>query len=183
MLLVWNEHIEKTIFMRLMISCWHVKYPKQVMAGVEGYSCRRLLWLPPDKREEALSYDEFTIGVYKDEMCSLLVEHWPIEISISSYHFLKKSSENKIIVKIMRKREREIGLVVPANFVYITKDKSCLNILEIELEKRKTLLQDLKLKFYKKGLDWQFPFFYEIVLSKTNLVFMFSLSFILLSDL
>ena len=53
----------------------------------------------------------------------------------------------------MRKWEREIGLVVPANFVYITKDKSCLNILETELEKRKTLLQDLKLKFYKKGLD------------------------------
>ena len=99
-----------------------------------------------DKREEALSYDEFAIGIYKDKKCSLLVGHLPIEISSLSYHFLKKSSENKIIVKITGKREREIGLVVPANFVYITKDKNCSIILEAELEKRKTLFHDLKLK-------------------------------------
>ena len=55
------------------------------------------LFTAPDKREEALSYDEFAIGVYKDEKCSLLVGHLPIEISSLSYHFLKKSSENKII--------------------------------------------------------------------------------------
>ena len=117
------------------------------------------LFTAPDKREEALSYNEFAIGVYKDEKCSLLVGHLPIEISSLSYHFLKKSSENKIIVKITGKREREIGLVVPANFVYITKDKNCSIILEAELEKRKTLFQDLKLKFYKKGVYRQFPFF------------------------
>ena len=98
----------------------------------------------PDKREEALSYDEFAIGVYKDEKCILLVGHLPIKISSLSYHFLKKSSENKIIVKITGKRKREIGLAVPANFVYITKDKNCSIILEAELEKRKTLFQDLK---------------------------------------
>ena len=110
------------------------------------------LFTAPDKREEALSYDEFAIDVYKGEKCSLLVGHLPIEISSLSYHFLKKSSENKIIVKITGKRVREIGLVVPANFVYITKDKNCSIILENELEKRKTLFQDLKLKFYKKGV-------------------------------
>ena len=59
-------------------------------------------------------------GVY-----SLLVGHLSIEISSLSYHFLKKLLESKIIVKIMGKREREIGLVVPANFVYIPKDKNC----------------------------------------------------------
>ena len=53
----------------------------------------------PDKRKEGLSYDEFAIGVYKDEKCSLLVEHLAIETSSLSYHFLKKSSGNKIIVK------------------------------------------------------------------------------------
>ena len=62
-------------------------------------------------------------------------------------------------MKITGKREREIGLVVPANFVYITKDKNCSIILEAELEKRKTLFQDLKLKFYKKGVYRQFPLF------------------------
>ena len=113
----------------------------------------------PDKREEALSYDEFAIGVYKDEKCSLLVGHLPIKISSLSYHFLKKSSENKIIVKIMGKRETETALVVPVNFVYICKDKNCSIILEAELEKRKTLFQDLKLKFCKKGVYLQFPFF------------------------
>ena len=104
----------------------------------------------PDKREEALSYDEFAIGVYKGEKCSLLVGHVPIEISSLSYHFLKKSSESKVIVKITGKTERQIGLVVSANFVYITKDKNCSIIFEAELEKRKTMFQDLKLKFIKK---------------------------------
>ena len=77
------------------------------------------LFTAPDKREEALSYNEFAIGVYKDEKCSLLLGHLPIEILSLSHHFLKRSSENKIIVKITGKREGEIGLVVPANFVYI----------------------------------------------------------------
>ena len=117
------------------------------------------LFTAPDKREEALSYNEFAIGVYKDEKCSLLLGHLPIEISSLSYHFLKVTSRNRIIVNITGKREREIGLVVPANFVYITKDKNCSIILEAELEKRKTLFQDLKLKFYKKGVYRQFLFF------------------------
>ena len=126
------------------------------------------LFTAQDKWEKVLSYDEFAIGVYKNEKCSLLAGHLPIEISNLSYQFLKKSSENKIIVKITGKREREIGLVVPANFVFITKDKNCSIILEAESENRKTLFQDLKLKFYKKGVYRQF---------------MFSLSFILLSAL
>ena len=82
------------------------------------------LFTAPDKREDALSYHEFAIGVYKDEKCSLLVGHLPIEISSLSYHFLKKSSKNKIIVKITGKRETEIGSVVPANFIYITEIKT-----------------------------------------------------------
>ena len=93
------------------------------------------LFTPPKKRGEALSYNEFAIGVYKDENCRLLVGHLLvglIKISRLSYYFLKKSSENKIILKITGKREREIGLVVSANFVCITKDKSYSIILEAE---------------------------------------------------
>ena len=111
----------------------------------------------PDKRVEVLSYDKFSISVNKDEKCSLLVGHLPIKIF--KFHFLKKSSENKIIVKITGKREGGIGLVVAANFVYITKDKNCSVISEAELVKRDTLFQDLKLKFYKIGVYQQFPFF------------------------
>ena len=55
-------------------------------------------------------------------------------------------------MKITGKRERGIGLVVPANFVYITKDKNSSITLEATLEKRKTLFQDLKCKFYKNGV-------------------------------
>ena len=75
------------------------------------------LFTAPEKRTEELSYEEFAIGVNKDEKCNLLIRHLPIEISSLSYLFLKFSSENKIIVKITGKKEREIGLVVPANFV------------------------------------------------------------------
>ena len=98
-------------------------------------------------------------SVYIKSIYSLLVGHLPIEISSLSYHFLKKSSENKITVKITGKREREIGLVVPANFVYIAKDKNCSIILEAKLEKRKTLFQDLKLVFYEKVYINNFHFF------------------------
>ena len=62
-------------------------------------------------------------------------------------------------MKIAGERKREIGLLVPANFVYITRDKNCSINLEAELQKRKTLFQDLKLKFYKKSVYRQFQFF------------------------
>ena len=108
-------------------------YKTELKSVIRGHHVYQSLWTSnvgeklfttPDKREEAFSYDEFAVSVYKDEKCSLLVGHLPVEISSLSYHFLKKSSENKIIVKITGKREREIGLVVPANFVYITKEKT-----------------------------------------------------------
>ena len=106
-------------------------YKTELKSAVRGHHVYQPVWsstvgenlsTAPDKMEEALSYDEFAIGVYKDKKCSLLVGHLPIEISNLSYHSLKRSSENKIIAKITRKREREIDLVVPVNSVYITKD-------------------------------------------------------------
>ena len=63
------------------------------------------LFTAPDKRDEALGYDEFAIGAYKDEKCSLVVGHLLIEISSLSYHCLKKEVIRKqIIVKITGKR-------------------------------------------------------------------------------
>ena len=88
-------------------------YKTELKSMVRGHHICQLVWtstvgenlfFAPDKKEEALSYNEFAIGVYKDENCSLLVGHLPIEISSLSYHFLKKSSENKITVKIKGKR-------------------------------------------------------------------------------
>ena len=71
------------------------------------------LFTATDKSEETLSYNEFAINVYKNKKCSLLVGHLLVEISSLSYNFPKKSSENKIIVKIMGNREGEIGLSQP----------------------------------------------------------------------
>ena len=91
-------------------------YKTELKSVVRGHHVYQSVWsstvganlfTAPDKREEALCYDEFAIGVYKDEKFSLLVGHLPIEISNLSYHSLKKSSENKIIAKItQKKRER-----------------------------------------------------------------------------
>ena len=148
-------------------SSQQLKHSKQVMGRVGGYSgyilCNKKelksvvrgrhvyqsvwtstvgedLFTAPDKRGEAFSYNEFAIGEYKNKMCSLQVGHLLIKISSLSYHFLKKSSENKIIVKNTEKREKEIGLVVPANFAYITKDKNCSIILKTKLENKKNIV-------------------------------------------
>ena len=65
-------------------------YKTELKSVVRGhYVCQSVListvdenlFTAPDKREEVLSYDQFAIGVYKDEKCNLMVEHLPIEIS------------------------------------------------------------------------------------------------------
>ena len=81
--------------------CWHHVY-QSVWTSTVGEN----LFTASDKWEEALSYDEFAIDVYKDEKSSLLVGHLTIEISRLSYHFLKKSSENKIIENYGKKGKR-----------------------------------------------------------------------------
>ena len=123
------------------------------------------LFTAPDKREEALSYDEFVIGVHKDEKCNLLVGHLPIEISSFSYHFLKVIGKQNNCENYGKKGKRNwfssptqlcLYRFVSTFFIW---DKNCSIILEARLEKRKILFQDQKLKFYKNGVHGQFPFF------------------------
>ena len=77
-------------------------YKTELKSLVRGHHVYQSVWISTvgenlftarNNREKALSYDEFAIGVYKEEKCSLLVEHLPIEISSLSNHFLKTSSE------------------------------------------------------------------------------------------
>ena len=140
---------------------------------MRGYHAYQSVWTStagenfftaPGKREQKLSYDEIVIKTAYKKTKSVV--HWLGTYQskfqaclIISFHYNFVLSENKIIVKITGKRETEIGLVVPVNFVYITKDKNCSIILEAELEKRKTMFQDLKLVVYKIGVYQQFPFF------------------------
>ena len=53
-------------------------YKMELKSVACGYHVYQLVWTctlsenlftAPDKREEALSYDEFAIGLYKDEKC------------------------------------------------------------------------------------------------------------------
>ena len=90
-------------------------YKTELKSVVRGHHVYQSVWsstvganlfTASDKWEEALSYDEFAIDVYKDEKSSLLVGHLTIEISRLSYHFLKKSSENKIIENYGKKGKR-----------------------------------------------------------------------------
>ena len=119
------------------------------------------LFTAPDPREEAVAYDKFVVGVYKDPTHDVLVGHIPIEISSLCYHFLNTNLDNTIIAEITGKRKREVGLVVPAKFVFKTYDMRCLEVLENELQKRKQLFPSVKLNFRKKGIYRKFPFYYK----------------------
>ena len=95
-----------------------------------------------DEREEAKEYDKHAVGFYKND---ILVGHIPIEISSLCYHFINQDPGNKIKAKTTGKRHREIGLVVPAKFIFTTENKRYSKVLENELEKQKTNL------VYKRG--------------------------------
>ena len=83
-----------------------------------------------DTREEANDYDKYAIGVYREQKTEqietekerILVGHIPIEISQLLYHFLNAHPSNKLWAMSTGKREREIGLVVPARFLAQTND-------------------------------------------------------------
>ena len=57
-----------------------------------------------------------------------LVGHAPVELSSLIYHFLNASSENRMTVEVTGKRKQEVGLVVPAKFNALTKDKKTAKV-------------------------------------------------------
>ena len=88
----------------------------------------------PDDRPEALEYDKSAVGIYKIkekekdiEEQKELVGHVPVELSNLIYHFFNASLENRMTVEVTGKRKREVGLVVPAKFNALTKDKKKRN--------------------------------------------------------
>ena len=74
-----------------------------------------------DNREEAIEYDKNAIGVFKTG--ETLIGHLPIELSCLLKYFLEASPENNLIAVVTEKRKREVGLVVPAKYVALTKNK------------------------------------------------------------
>lgn len=116
-----------------------------------------ILFTAPDSREEAQQYDKYCVGVYRDEEHGVLVGHIPVEISSLCYHFLNQSEDNMIRVVVTGKRQREVGLVVPAKFSFETSRKKDAETLERELLKRKELFPTIKLILRRKGVYRKFP--------------------------
>ena len=73
-----------------------------------------------DDRREATKYDEYAVGIYKNDS---LVGHVPIELSSLINFFLKTDCGNNGHATLSGKIKREVGLVVPASFSARTKNK------------------------------------------------------------
>ena len=86
---------------------------------------------------------------------------WTYTNRISSlcFHFINQDPGNKIKALITGKRQRQIGLVVPAKLIFTTNNKRFSEVLEKQLIKRKNRFPTVTLKFKKKGVYRKFPFY------------------------
>ena len=88
-----------------------------------------------DTGEEAIKCDKNATGLFKSDDKEKLVGHLPIT-----------APENKLGTIVTEKRKREVGLVVAAKYVVLTKNKTFANTLLKKLrEKKKKSIQILDL--------------------------------------
>ena len=101
----------------------------EFMCGIRGHHVYKRNWIPvlneklnckKDNREEALSYDKHSVGVFKKE--ETLVVDIPIELSRLIYYFMKENKKNFVSALIVGSRKREVGLAVPAKFTAFIKE-------------------------------------------------------------
>lgn len=125
------------------------------MSIIRGHYVYKSIWssnigetifTAPETNEEVKQYVKFLISVYKDANHKILVGHLPIETLSFSCHFFNRNKENQINVSINRKRQEKVGLVVPAKFCLEKFDKTCAEILERTILKRRELFSSLKFK-------------------------------------
>ena len=72
-----------------------------------------------------------------------------------NFEFMFQSHQdprNKVKALTTGKRQREIGLVVPAKLIFITNNKRFCEVLENDLVKWKNKFPTFTLKFQKKGV-------------------------------
>ena len=107
-------------------------YKIEFQTAIRGHLIYKDVWVlieqelicKADNREEAIEYDKNAIGVFKTGDLETLVGHFPIELSCLLKYFLEASPENNLITVVTGKRKREVGLVVPAKYVALTKNKT-----------------------------------------------------------
>ena len=71
-----------------------------------------------------MEYDKNAIGVFKSDDPEILVGHLSVEISFLLTDFLEAPLENKLNAIVIRKRKREIGLVVLPKYAALTKKQN-----------------------------------------------------------
>ena len=132
---------------RALSVSYEMNFKIEFQTAIRGHHVYKDAWAPhigqklickTDTREEAIEYDKNAIGVFKstDEV-TLLVGHLPIEISCLLTNFLNAAPENKLTAFVVGKRKREVGLVIPAKYVALTRSKIFGNILFDKLHEKK----------------------------------------------
>ena len=135
---------------------FEMEYKIEFQTTIRVHHIYKDVWVPlrgqelvckADNREEAIEYDKNAIGVFKTGDPEALVGHLPKELSCLLKYFLEASPGNNLIAVVTGKRKREVGLVVPAKYVALTKKKTFANILLEKLteKKRKHSISNLAL--------------------------------------
>ena len=130
---------------RILPVTYEMNYKIEFQTAIRGHHIYKDSWVPSigqnlicrtDTREEAIEHDKNAIGVFKSGDKETLVGHLPIEISCLLTNFLKAAPENKLDAIVVGKRKREVGLIVPAKYVALTKNKTFANILFNKLQEK-----------------------------------------------
>ena len=88
--------------------------------------------------------------------------HWTYTNRNFKFMFqFHQDPRNKLKALTTGKRQREIGIVVPAKLIFITNNKRFSEVLENDLVKRKNKFPTLTLKFQKKGVYRKSPFLHK----------------------
>ena len=130
------------------------KFTCEFTYGIRGYHFYKTNWIPllnemlnckKDNREEALSYDEHSVGVFKKH--GTLVGHIPIELYQLIDYFMKECKGNFVSASVVGPGKREVALVVPTKFTAVTKKLRFATILSAEILKIKTKYTHFELSF------------------------------------
>ena len=98
-----------------------------------------------DNREEALIYDNHSVGFLKKDQT--LVGHTPIGLSQLFDYFMKEDKENFISALAVGSRKRKVGHNVLATFTAAIKEMRLVTILSAEILKIKTKCTHFELSF------------------------------------
>ena len=120
----------KTIARANTVKKFSLYYQTTSETNIRGHHICKSIWVPKlneiwrakyDTRREAAEFDGHAIGIYNSD--EILVGHAPVELSLLLYYFLQADEENFLTVEVIGNCKREVGLVVPANFISIHKEE------------------------------------------------------------